>query len=124
MPGQMQHVAPFPDALAAVVGQAAYRPGWSFTLGDMGRHAGARGLTLTISVETTDAYHPGEPYTVTHYFWVPPESYDEQAWSRWLFDRIGAVELHERMEAFTVGGVRPFPPGHGGGRDPYHALPA
>jgi len=123
MPGQMQHVAPFPDALAAVVERAAYWPGWSFALGDLGRQAGAHGLTLTITVETTDAYHPGVPYTVTHHFWVPPESYDEHAWSRWLFDRIGAVELHERMEAFTVGGVRPFPPGHGGGRDPYHALP-
>jgi len=124
MSGLMQQVAPYPQALAEVVAQAAYWPGWSFRLNDdCGRHAGARGLTLIISVETTDAYHPGEPYTVTHYFWVPAESYDRAAWSRWLFDRIGAVELHERMEAFTVGGVRPFPPGHGGGRDPYHALP-
>ena len=122
--GMMRQVAPFPVALAEVVEQAGYRPGWSFRLDpDCGRHEGARGLTLIITVQTTDAYAPGEPYTVTHYRWVPAESHDRQAWARWLFDQIALVEAHERMEFFTVAGARPFEPGHGGGADPYHALP-
>jgi hypothetical protein len=120
----MRQVAPYPDDLAAVVAEAGYRPGWSFRLDpDCGRHAGARGLTLIISVETVDAYAPGEPFTVTHPRWVPPEPYGRAAWARWLFDQIALVELHERMEFFTIGGQHPFPPGHGGGDDPYHSLP-
>ena len=119
----MRQVAPYPDDLAAVVDQVVYRPGWSFRLDpDCGRHAGARGLTLIVTVETTNAYAQPEPYTVTHYMWVPPASHDRHGWERWLFDQIGLVELHERMEFLTVDGVRPFAPGHGGGHDPYHAL--
>src|SRR5262249_11022733 len=119
--GQMTQTAPFPQALASVVERLSYRPGWSFRLAVIERSVGVRGLHLIISVDTVDAYHPERPYTVTHNLAVPIESHDEASWTRWVFDRIGDVEMHERMEAFQVGGVRPFAPGHGGGHDPYHA---
>jgi hypothetical protein len=119
----MHHVAPYPAALADVVADAGYWPGWSFELSDNEeRHAGSRGLCLIIKVDTRNAYRLDEPYTVRHVIAVPPFSHDHASWARWLFDRIGDVELHERMEAFTVAGERPFRPGHGGGHDPYHAL--
>jgi hypothetical protein len=118
----MRQVAPYPHALADVVSRAKYRPGWSFALADTGRHAGAYGLTLTISAQTVNSDAPAEPYTVTHCFWVPAESHNAASWQRWLFEKILLVEKHEAMEFFTVDGVRPYAPGHGGGHDPYHAL--
>lgn len=64
--------------------------------------------------------------TVNHYFAVPPATYDQRSWQRWLFDRLGDVDLHERMEDFAVAdspgsehAVRPFAPNHGPGNDPY-----
>lgn len=123
MPAQMRQVAPYPDALADVVSRARYRPGWTFELGDMPRHAGAHGLTLKITAQTVDSYSHGEPYTAAHYFWVPAESHDFASWQRWLFDQILLVERHEAMEFFTVDGERPYPPGHGRGNAPYHQLP-
>jgi hypothetical protein len=122
MPGQMRQVAPFPDALAEVVSNAAYKPGWVFGLADMSRHAGASGLTLTISYPTTNSYRAGEPFSATHYFWVPAESHDAESWRRWLFDQLLLVERHEAMEFFTVNGERPYPPGHGGGHSPYYGM--
>jgi len=122
----MRQEAPFPFELAAAVAElrVADLRTWSFRLDpECGRHAGARGLTLIITLETADAYRPGEPYTVTHYRWVPPESYDRAAWARWLLDQILLVDRHEIMEGFTIGGQRLFAPGHGGGHDPYHAAP-
>jgi hypothetical protein len=122
----MRQEAPYPDALAALVAELHVEDlrRWSFRLDDdCGRHAGAHGLTLIITVETADAYRPGEPYTVTHYFWVPAESYDRAGWQRWLLDQCLLVDRHEIMEGFMIGGRRPFAPGHGGGHSPYHAAP-
>lgn len=70
---------------------------------------------------------------VNHYFAVPPATYNEQSWTRWLFDRLGDVDTHERMEDFaivvdhTIGPDgeadvhldRPYAPNHGPGWDPY-----
>jgi hypothetical protein len=120
---QMRQTAPFPADLAALVGEISYKPGWSFTLRDCGRHAGAEGLTLIVSVETVDSYDHGKPYTVTHYMWVPPESYNRRAWSRWLLEQILMVERHEALENFAVNGKRLFAPGHGGGDSPYYVSP-
>jgi len=119
----MRHQAPYPDALAAVLGEISYWPGWSFRLGNLGRHAGAEGLTLTITVETIDAYDHTKPYTVTHHFWVPPESWNRRSWELWLLEQIMNVHWHEAMEAFTVAGRRPFHAGHGGGWSPYRVTP-
>lgn len=121
----MRQVAPYPDELAALVADltVADLRRWSFRLEDCGRHAGAHGLTLVISVETVNTFAPGEPYTVTHYMWVPPESYDRAAWSRWLLEQVLMVDRHELMEGFAIAGERPFAPGHGGGHSPYYVSP-
>jgi hypothetical protein len=57
--------------------------------------------------------------TVNHYFPVPPATFTEPSWRRWLFDTLAKVDDHERMEDFTIGGERPFPPVHKPGSDPY-----
>lgn len=63
----MRQVAPWPDALAALVGELRYREhlGWSVRLEDdlqrdkPGRHAGeSRGLTLVVERHGPDTYHP------------------------------------------------------------------
>ncbi|HYS43643.1 MAG TPA: hypothetical protein VEM32_06645 [Geobacteraceae bacterium] len=120
---QMVQVAPYPEELETVLSGLDFRfPGWAFELRDMPKHAGARGLTLVITHETTDAYNPGKPYTVTHPMSVPPASHDERNWARWVLEMILLVQRHEAMEAFVVNGRRPFPPGHGGGHDPYYPI--
>lgn len=57
--------------------------------------------------------------TVNHYFPVPPATFGEDSWTRWLFDTLGKVDDHERMEDFVIAGERPFPPVHAPGHDPY-----
>ena len=64
--------------------------------------------------------------TVNHLFPVPPATYDLRSWQRWLFDQLGLVDLHERMEDFAVADspgsehvTRPFAPNHGPGNSPY-----
>ena len=125
MTAQMRQVAPYPAELAELVGQltVADPRGWAFRLEDCGRHAGAAGLTLIVSVRTTDSLNPAEPYTVTHYLWVPPESYDRAAWARWLLEQVLLVDRHEIMEGFAIDGHRIFAPGHGGGHSPYYVDP-
>jgi hypothetical protein len=108
----------YPEELPGVVATAAAWPGWSFRL----EQVPLKGLCLIVAVDTTDAYNPGEPYTVTHYFPVPPESHNARCWARWVLERILLVQRHEAMEAFTVAGERLFPPGHGGGHDPYYTI--
>jgi hypothetical protein len=71
--------------------------------------------------------------TVNHYFAVPPATYNRQSWTQWLFDRLGSVDTHERMEDFAFATdhniapdgnadevlERPLAPCHGPGWDPY-----
>lgn len=70
--------------------------------------------------------------TVSHYFPVPAATYDERSWRRWLFDRLGDIDTHERMEDFVLEVTvtdehgcqarsleRPYAPSHGPGNDPY-----
>lgn len=57
--------------------------------------------------------------TVNHYFPVPPATFTGPSWKRWLFDTLGKVDDHERMEDFVIGGERPFAPVHKPGSDPY-----
>jgi hypothetical protein len=75
-----------------------------------------------------NTYDPDQDMTVNHYFAVPPATFNEASWRRWLFDRLGDVDLHERMEefAFAADGAtgprdweRPYKPNHGPGEDPY-----
>lgn len=128
----MTQTAPFPDALASLVGRVKYRPGWRFWLKDTDRDRDAdgnvvgKGLTLVITTLGYNSYKPsdGESYRVHHYFIVPAATYDERAWQRWLFDQCVLVETHEAMEFFRIeqeDGTkrRPYAPHHGPGRNPY-----
>jgi hypothetical protein len=103
--------APYPDALASLVGQLRYRRhmGWRVWLEDdlqrdePGRHTGeSRGLTLIVQRCGADTYHPENVMAVNHYFAVPPATYNRRSWMRWLFDQLGKVDTHERMEDFVL----------------------
>lgn len=132
---QMQQTAPYPDALASLVNRLRYREhlGWKVWLDDdcqrdkPGRHIGeSRGMTLVVGRRGPDAYHHDRVIGVNHYFPVPAATYNLASWQRWLFDRLGDVDTHERMEDFAIcdspgseHAVRPFAPQHGPGHDPY-----
>lgn len=127
----MAQVAPYPDELAGLVGTLRYRRnlGWAVRLEDdlqrdrPGVHHGEScGLTLVVTRHGPDSYHPEQVITVCHYFPVPPATYDERSWRRWLFDRLGDVDTHERAEDFIIGGQRPYAPAHGPGNNPYLVL--
>jgi hypothetical protein len=125
---QMHQVAPYPEVLAGLMRDLSYRKhmGWDVWLEDdcqrdkPGRHSGeSRGLTLIVQRHGPDTYHPGSIITVNHYFPVPPATFGEDSWTRWLFDTLGKVDDHERMEDFVIGSERPFAPVHKPGADPY-----
>jgi hypothetical protein len=117
----LTQVAPYPELLAELVRRTKYRPGWKFSLVDIDRGQGSKGLTLDIVTCGYNSYHPeqGENYRVHHYMIVPPAAYDRRSWQRWLFEQILLVERHEAMEFFTVDGSKPYAPSHGPGNDPY-----
>jgi hypothetical protein len=136
-PSQMSQVAPYPAELAELVDSLRYRRdrGWAVYLADdlqrdkPGVHGGeSRGLTLVVVREGPNSYRPEQVMRVAHYFAVPPATYNRASWMRWLFDRLGDVDTHERMEDFTlITGAdepplqldRPYAPNHGPGWDPY-----
>lgn len=118
MPANTQ-IAPYPHALDALITGLVYKPGWSFRLHDQDRGQDSVGLTLTITVTTPDSYNHANIIRVAHLFPVPPAAYDVRSWQRWLLDRIGDVDLHERCEFFTINGEKPYAPSHGPGNDPY-----
>jgi hypothetical protein len=112
--------APFPTILAELVKSVEYRK-WKFVLMDLDRGQGSKGLTLRITTLGVDSYHPddGENYRVNHFMLVPPASYNEQSWRRWLFNQVLLIETHEAGEFFKINGKRPYAPHHGPGNDPY-----
>jgi hypothetical protein len=132
---QMSQTAPYPDILASLVERLRYRRhlGWNVWLEDdcqrdkPGRHTGeARGLTLVVGRAGPNTYDPDQHMFVNHYFPVPAATYNQASWMRWLFDRLGDVDAHERMEDFAFESedpacrpVRPYAPNHGPGWDPY-----
>lgn len=113
--------APYPHELTELLAGLAYRPGFEFrlTTPDYDRGQGSTGLSLIITVQTPDSYDHDCIIRVAHLFPVPPAAYDVRSWRRWLFDRIGDVETHERCEFFTIAGDKPYAPSHGPGNDPY-----
>lgn len=115
-------VAPYPEALATMVRGLDLRPSWRATLGYVDRGQGSAGLTLSVYITEPDAYHNENLRSVVHYFPVPPASYDEISWRRWLLDQMALVSLHEDMENFTIDGEKPFAPDHKPGRDPYTVI--
>jgi hypothetical protein len=120
--------APYPQALAHLVDCLEYRSreGWHVSLEDIDRGQGSKGLTLIVLRSGPDTYNPDQTLRVNHYFPVPPAAYDWRSWQRWLFDRLGDVDTHERCENFLVHDspgsghvMRPYAPSHGPGNDPY-----
>jgi hypothetical protein len=105
MPELMRQEAPYPTVLDALVRRLEYRDGWDFSLVDLDRGQGSKGLTLIIRVTTVNSYPPHEPLRVAHYMPVPPAAYDERSWQRWLFDQILLVERHEACEFFRTDGL-------------------
>jgi hypothetical protein len=132
---EMRQVAPYPQILAHLVQCLRYREdlGWIVFLEDdlqrdkPGRHIGeSRGMTLVVQRCGRDTYHHDRTLPVNHYFAVPAATYNLESWTRWLFDRLGDVDTHERMEDFAIADspgsehvVRPYAPNHGPGWDPY-----
>ena len=106
------------DILRRLVAEAKCKPGWSFHIED---DEGA--LRLVITIEGEDNYHPGRPWTVSHYHPVPITTYNEASWRRWIYDHCIATMHHEIGEALRFGTddapVRPFAPMHGPGENPY-----
>jgi hypothetical protein len=100
--------------LTDLVDVTTCKPGWTFRLED---EDGA--LRLVISVLGKDARDAERLLKVRHFFPVPMATFNEATWRRWIFERCRALENHELGEWFKVGGVRPFPPLHGPGEDPY-----
>jgi hypothetical protein len=137
----MHQIALYPEILAGLVERLDYlsRDGWTVGLSHMDRGQGSEGLTLIVHRVGPDTYNPGRILRVNHYFPVPPAAYNEKSWQRWIFDRLGDVDTHERMENFKLrrpgrqcGHVpmhagdlcpdiweRPYAPNHGPGNDPY-----
>lgn len=115
----MQQQAPYPELLAKLVERVQYKEGWKFSLGDLDRGQGSKGLTLIIGLTCPDTYAPAQAIRVNHYMIVPPAAFDERAWERWLFDQILLVEQHESAEFFQIGTHRPYAPNHAPGRNPY-----
>jgi hypothetical protein len=114
----MAQTAPYPHALADLVGRLHYKR-WDVTLADLDRGQGSKGLTLVITREGPDTYHPERVIRVNHYMPVPPAAFNEASWQRWLFEQFLLVETHECAEFFMIGGERVFRPNHGNGEDPY-----
>jgi len=124
----MSQTAPYPQLLADLVNRLGYRSreGWRVSLAHIDRGQGSKGLTLIVLRVGPDTYHPERILRVNHYFPVPAAAYDARSWQRWLFDRLGDVDTHERMENFILHDTpesenvtRPYAPSHGPGNDPY-----
>jgi hypothetical protein len=96
-----------------------HKPNWHAHLGYIDRGQGSEGLTVSVYITEPDAYDHNKPRSVVHYFPVPPAAYDYRSWRRWLFNQLGLVDDHERMEHFTIAGEKPYAPDHKPGRDPY-----
>lgn len=79
---------------------------------------------LYVRTYNPNTYHPARMRTTYHEFVVPVTTYHKAAWTRWVFDRIASIELHETCESFQIPGpdgelYRPYAPHHGNGWDPY-----
>lgn len=130
--------APFPEALAEIVGTIDFKPGWRFQLIDMPRDRAeapegkqwwegeplAGGLTFVVNTSHADAYHPTQQRPVQHLFPVPATTWNRQAWDRWVHERLLDVDRHEAGEWHVQydgegNAIRPFAPTHGPGDDPY-----
>jgi hypothetical protein len=124
---QLSQAAPDPKPLRYLVDRLVYREGFRIYLADdYDRGQGSQGLTLIVNITGPNSYPPHERLSVNHLFPVPPAACDHRSWGRWLFDRLGDVDTHERCEWFGIADspgsahvVKPYAPSHGFGQDPY-----
>lgn len=101
--------------LKALVKTVSAKPGWTFRLVE-----NEEGLRLVITdTLCANAYAPDKSFPLAHYFPVPPATYNEASWKRWIFDCCRGVENHELGEWVRWGNERPFAPLHGPGENPY-----
>lgn len=112
------------DALAEALESIDYTrdrpPGRRFSLS---RDDESNYALLFIFTFGPNTYRPNEMRHTRHEFVVPVATYTKAAWTRWVFDRIASIELHETCESFLVDGVRIYAPHHGDGEDPYAFWP-
>lgn len=74
---------------------------------------------LFIFTYNVNTYRTDKMRHTRHEFIVPVATYHKAAWTRWVFDRILSIEVHETTECFQVNGIRIYGPHHGNGWDPY-----
>lgn len=115
----MKQEAPDPKILDELVSQLTHRPHWRFSLEDLDRGQGSKGLTLIIHITEPDSYDHSKLRSVVHYFIVPAAAYDMRSWRRWLLEQCMLVSRHEDCEHFTIAGDKPYAPSHFPGADPY-----
>lgn len=110
------------QTLAALVPEIVYKDGWAFEFVERARTsehlAGGFGPTLVVRAVVQDSTSGGET-RVAHLFAPPLAAWDRRTWTRWVFDCIAQVELHEAMEFFAVGERKPYFPAHGTDGNPY-----
>ena len=78
---------------------------------------------LSIYTYNVNTYDTDRMRFTRHEFVVPVATYHRAGWTRWVFDRIASIELHETCEWFFVDGERVYAPHHGNGWDPYAFWP-
>lgn len=78
---------------------------------------------LYIYTYNPNSYDTDRMRLTQHEFVVPLCTYHEQAWVRWVFERIASIEFHEVCESFLYKGERIYAPHHGNGWDPYTFWP-
>lgn len=108
------NIAPYPHVLKDLIARLKYRE-WIF---ELVHHDGV--LCVNVTTKGIDSYNSDNTnYRVHHYMQVPPATYNEKCWRRWLFDQCVLIETHEAMEFFKIDGKRPYAPHHGPGNNPY-----
>ena len=119
-----EQYAPWPVELERLVNVLRSRPGERYALReyerdteDQGRGR-AGGLTFMVWVTTTDSYK-GTERTTLFLFPVPPTTWNELSWKRWVLDRLMDIDRHERMEWTWFGDEHTFEPLHGPGDNPH-----
>lgn len=98
-------------AYGSLVAELGYKPGWRFRLGGPGNRF------LCIFATTPDSSAPAFTRTTQHMREIP-EGLDRAGFARWVYAFLLDAERHELGEFLSIGGIRPFMPGHGDD-DPY-----
>jgi hypothetical protein len=120
-----EQYAPWPVELEEAIACLRSRPGERYELHlyerdteDQGRGR-AGGLTFLVFVTHKNTYPPYAERTTLFLFPVPPTTWNEQSWKRWVLDRLVDIDLHERMEYTWFGDEHTFEPLHGPGDNPH-----